>query len=344
VGYQPGRRRVAERCVEGELSPDEVTPEALHAEMALADFPPPDLCIRTGGDARISNFLLWDFAYTELYFTPVLWPDFGELEFARALADYGRRERRFGGRGEPDGIVAGGEPWMLRQRVVTALLMAGLFLAGVNFLPLPVLAAAFALIVALGAWEWAPLAGLRLPPCVRLYSLLVLLLAAALYVYAGFGGDDQPRADPARARLCGSVVVLCPAVGEIVPGQRRILAPSRPARAHGTARSAAGLVRRRLPAAYREQRGAAVVVLVLVVAAADIGAYFTGRAFGRHALSPSVSPSKTWEGFWGGVFCAGVLAAGSGRCCRDASIISALPPRSAWPLPRPLPPCSAISP
>jgi undecaprenyl diphosphate synthase len=48
------------------------------------------------------------FAYTELYFTPVLWPDFGELEFARALADYGRRERRFGGRGEPDGIVAGG--------------------------------------------------------------------------------------------------------------------------------------------------------------------------------------------------------------------------------------------
>jgi undecaprenyl diphosphate synthase len=101
-------RRIAERCAEGTLSPEEVTPDTLHAEMALADLPPPDLCIRTGGDARISNFLLWDFAYTELYFTPVLWPDFGELEFARALADYGRRERRFGGRGNPDGIVAGG--------------------------------------------------------------------------------------------------------------------------------------------------------------------------------------------------------------------------------------------
>ena len=49
------------------------------------------------------------FAYSELYFTPVLWPDFSELEFARALADYGRRERRFGGRREPDGIVAGGD-------------------------------------------------------------------------------------------------------------------------------------------------------------------------------------------------------------------------------------------
>lgn len=101
-------RRVAERCAEGSLSSGEITPDTLHAEMALAEFPPPDLCIRTGGDARISNFLLWDFAYTELYFTSVLWPDFGELEFARALADYGRRERRFGGRGDPDGIVAGG--------------------------------------------------------------------------------------------------------------------------------------------------------------------------------------------------------------------------------------------
>lgn len=101
-------RTLAERCQRGEIEPAAVTPEALQKQLALAEFPPPDLCIRTGGDARISNFLLWDFAYTELYFTPVLWPDFGELEFLRALSDYSRRERRFGGRGEPDGIVAGG--------------------------------------------------------------------------------------------------------------------------------------------------------------------------------------------------------------------------------------------
>jgi hypothetical protein len=99
-----------------------MTPDAACRD-GLADLPPPDLCIRTGGDARISNFLLWDFAYTELYFTPVLWPDFGELEFARALADYGRRERRFGGVGSPT-ASSPAAPWMLRQRVVTALLMA----------------------------------------------------------------------------------------------------------------------------------------------------------------------------------------------------------------------------
>lgn len=101
-------QRIAERCCRGELDPADVSPATLARELSLADFPPPDLCIRTGGDARISNFLLWDFAYTELYFTPVLWPDFGELDFARALADYNRRERRFGSRRDPDGILAGG--------------------------------------------------------------------------------------------------------------------------------------------------------------------------------------------------------------------------------------------
>ncbi|EAQ96191.2 Undecaprenyl pyrophosphate synthetase [Congregibacter litoralis KT71] len=99
---------LAQRCQAGELDPGDITPEVLQSALSLGDFPSPDLCIRTGGDARISNFLLWDFAYSEFYFTPVLWPDFGELEFARALADYGKRERRFGGRGEPDGIVSGG--------------------------------------------------------------------------------------------------------------------------------------------------------------------------------------------------------------------------------------------
>lgn len=100
-------RKLADQCVNGELEPAQITPELMQDALSLAQLPAPDLCIRTGGDARISNFLLWDFAYTELYFTSVLWPDFGELEFARALSDYSRRERRFGGRGDPDGIMAG---------------------------------------------------------------------------------------------------------------------------------------------------------------------------------------------------------------------------------------------
>ncbi|MEO0436309.1 MAG: polyprenyl diphosphate synthase [Pseudomonadota bacterium] len=99
-------RSLAERCQRGELAAENIDESILNSELSLGDVPAPDLCIRTGGDARISNFLLWDFAYTEFYFTSVLWPDFTELEFARALADYSKRERRFGGRGEPDGIVA----------------------------------------------------------------------------------------------------------------------------------------------------------------------------------------------------------------------------------------------
>jgi hypothetical protein len=84
------------RVKAGDLEPEDITPELIGEHVSISDLPPPDLCIRTGGDARISNFMLWHFAYSELYFTNTLWPDFGELEFSRALADYSRRERRFG--------------------------------------------------------------------------------------------------------------------------------------------------------------------------------------------------------------------------------------------------------
>ena len=101
-------RKLATQVQQGTLQPGDISPESIDANVALSDLPQPDLCIRTGGDARISNFMLWHFAYTELYFCNALWPDFNELEFARALADYSRRERRFGLR-EADGLVAGGE-------------------------------------------------------------------------------------------------------------------------------------------------------------------------------------------------------------------------------------------
>jgi phosphatidate cytidylyltransferase len=197
---------------------------------------------------------------------------------------------------------------MLRQRVITALLMAALFLAGVYYLPLSVLAIAFALVVALGAWEWAPLAGLAGATTRAAYTLLVLGLAALLYKTAGFGGEPsrgqvQPVLGLAGLWWCFALLWV----------------KSFPASAvfwrHPVMRALMGLLIL-LPAWFAavyllhvEERGAAMVVFVLLVAAADIGAYFTGRAFGRHALSPRVSPAKTWEGFWGGVFCAGALAA-----------------------------------
>ncbi len=101
-------QKLALNVLEGKLNPADITPEMIDSNISIADLPRPDLCIRTGGDARISNFMLWHFAYSELYFTNTLWPDFGELEFARAMADYSRRERRFGVR-ESGGIVSGGE-------------------------------------------------------------------------------------------------------------------------------------------------------------------------------------------------------------------------------------------
>jgi undecaprenyl diphosphate synthase len=89
-------RTLAEAAAAGRLDPAEITPERLTAELWTADLPDPDLLIRTGGDMRLSNFLLWQCAYTEFYFTPTLWPDFGEEEFQAALTAYAGRERRYG--------------------------------------------------------------------------------------------------------------------------------------------------------------------------------------------------------------------------------------------------------
>jgi undecaprenyl diphosphate synthase len=89
-------RALAQRCVAGEMAPQDIDESALTQSLALAGLPDPDLLIRTGGEQRISNFLLWNLAYTELYFCDVLWPDFGEAHLEAAIEHYGRRQRRFG--------------------------------------------------------------------------------------------------------------------------------------------------------------------------------------------------------------------------------------------------------
>ena len=89
-------RRLAEDVAAGRLCPEDIDETSLGARTALADLPPPDLFIRTGGDLRISNFLLWQLAYTELWFTETLWPDVDAATLRQALADYAMRERRFG--------------------------------------------------------------------------------------------------------------------------------------------------------------------------------------------------------------------------------------------------------
>jgi undecaprenyl diphosphate synthase len=99
-------RKLAAACVEKELKPSEIDEEIFSTNLYTADMPDPDLLIRTSGEQRISNFLLWQMAYTELYVSPVYWPDFREPQLMEALADYRRRERRFGKTGEQKGKEA----------------------------------------------------------------------------------------------------------------------------------------------------------------------------------------------------------------------------------------------
>jgi undecaprenyl diphosphate synthase len=89
-------KKVAQSVEQGSLKSDEIDETVLNKALSTAKYPHPDLLIRSSGEQRISNFLMWEIAYSELYFTPVLWPDFTKDDFYRAIVDYQGRERRFG--------------------------------------------------------------------------------------------------------------------------------------------------------------------------------------------------------------------------------------------------------
>ena len=93
-------KKIAQQVASNEIAIDDINETSLHQQTCLADLPKLDLLIRTGGDFRISNFLLWQAAYAELYFTDILWPDFDEQEFKKAISIFNQRERRFGLTGE----------------------------------------------------------------------------------------------------------------------------------------------------------------------------------------------------------------------------------------------------
>jgi undecaprenyl diphosphate synthase len=92
--------RLAEQVQRGDLTPDQINEEQFSMNLCFTGVPEPDLFIRTGGEQRISNFLLWQCAYTELYFTDLLWPDFNRKALEEALRDFSRRQRRFGRTGD----------------------------------------------------------------------------------------------------------------------------------------------------------------------------------------------------------------------------------------------------
>ena len=89
-------RRIAQQVKDGALMPDDITEQTLSDNMTTANMPDPDLLIRTGGEIRISNYLLWQIAYSELYFCDTFWPDFDEEDLHKAIASYQQRQRRFG--------------------------------------------------------------------------------------------------------------------------------------------------------------------------------------------------------------------------------------------------------
>jgi undecaprenyl diphosphate synthase len=93
-------KQLARRVAAGELQADDISAEMLAQHIALHDLPEPDLFIRTGGEMRVSNFLLWQLAYTEMYFTEILWPDFDVATLNDALASFACRQRRFGQTGK----------------------------------------------------------------------------------------------------------------------------------------------------------------------------------------------------------------------------------------------------
>ena len=89
-------KKLAKQVQEGVISPEEIDEERLAQSLSTSKIPDPELLIRTSGERRISNFLLWQLAYSELYFSPVFWPDFRKNQFYQAIIDYQNRERRFG--------------------------------------------------------------------------------------------------------------------------------------------------------------------------------------------------------------------------------------------------------
>ena len=91
-----GIRKISRECAEGKIAPEDITEDMFNGFLDTHDIPDPDLLIRTSGELRLSNYLLWQLAYTEFYFTDVLWPDFNKEELKKAIAKYNERDRRFG--------------------------------------------------------------------------------------------------------------------------------------------------------------------------------------------------------------------------------------------------------
>lgn len=200
---------------------------------------------------------------------------------------------------------------MLKQRVITALVLAGIFLAALFSLPSGYFSFFVGVIVLIGAWEWANLSGFTASWQRSIYALVILALLIATATYLGFEGEASPRLNDEAIRHlllfgCGWWAIALLLV-QGYPSSSLLWG-------HKWLRLLMGLavlIPTWVALVYvRQQESGAwlVLLLILVVAVADSGGYFAGRRFGRHKLAPAVSPGKTWEGFAGGFLANCLLA------------------------------------
>ena len=196
---------------------------------------------------------------------------------------------------------------MLRQRVITALILAVALIAALLFAPYPAQAMLFAAVAAAGGWEWAALVGAQVAFSRAAYAAVIPLLCGALWISLALDGPEA--AMHARPWLAAAALLW----SAMLVGLKYYSA-GRGVWGYVWVRAVMGWLM--LTATWLAVtvcltliNGPFVVfLLILTVAAADIGAYFAGRRFGQHALAAEISPAKTWEGFWGGMLCVALLA------------------------------------
>ena len=322
-----GAKRLAEQVAAGAMQAEDINAEALAAELDTAGLPDPDLIVRTGGEQRLSNFLLWQAAYAEMYTTSCYWPEFGQEELNKAFAAFAVRQRRFGLTG---GQVAAGEatelpsqptlhaPAPAPSQASTPSAPSGtkvrFISGGIAFLlVLPILCwgsleavAGLVLFAAcIGLWEMAEM-GLPDRPRGTLPLLLGLGVPVFLSAAASTAGDATPAW---LAAFHGPFVATGVWVSAVVLSSIWFVftAKDTQALADRWARFLLALLYvpllfGLLVSLFNLPGGRGWLWLPLFAAwCSDIGGYFAGRAFGKHPLFPLISPKKTREGMLGGL-------------------------------------------
>ena len=280
------------------IAADEIDEQAISDALYTGGLPDPDLVIRTGGEQRLSNFLIWQSAYAELYSSVVLWPDFGPAEFDAALVEFARRTRRFGARPAPG---------MLRDRAFGSAIVVG-SLGVAIIIGAPGIAILVGILVILGAIEaFSLLRGAGYPVLVGLG--LALALAVALAIAVTLDATTYPRL-AGGSLVLASVGIVLVGIGAFGRQDARDGLATWVATVFGALYVSAlafvvrlGQVGPPIPTeAVLSFLGAErgwILLLVLGVWSYDTGAFLVGRQWGRQFLT-HLSPSKTLEGLLGG--------------------------------------------